>query len=141
MKTTRSSQISSSVSAPTRRRVGGRDQSVHQRRIPGRIGAARPQDVVGDLARVPRTVVIEQSKRRWWQGRHSRHTKFGVELGGRYISEAALNEFHSGPRTASTCAANARKLYRTANKAGIESESDHPQPRHHRCGIQGPADT
>jgi len=34
----------------TRRRVGGRDQSVHQRRIPGRIGVARLQDVVGDLA-------------------------------------------------------------------------------------------
>jgi hypothetical protein len=71
---------------------------------------------------VPLTVAIEQSKLRWWQGRYSRHTKFGVALGGCYISEAALDEFYSGPRTASKCAANARKLYRTANKAGIESE-------------------
>jgi hypothetical protein len=71
---------------------------------------------------VPLTVAIEQSKHRWWQGRHSGHTTFGVQLGGRYISEAMLDEFYSGPRTASKCAVNARKLYRNANRAGIESE-------------------
>ena len=71
---------------------------------------------------IPLTVAIEQSKQRWWQGRNSGLTTFGVKLGGRFISEAVLDQYYSGPRTASQCAANARKLYRNANKAGIESE-------------------
>ncbi|ORA84951.1 hypothetical protein BST29_01760 [Mycobacterium malmoense] len=33
-----------------------------------------------------------------------------------------LDKLYSGPRTASKCAANARKLYNNANKAAIESE-------------------
>jgi predicted ABC-type ATPase len=71
---------------------------------------------------VPLSVAIEQSKHRWWQARHSGAVTFGVELGGRFISEAAVAAFYSGPRTASTCAANARKLYDNANEAGIEAE-------------------
>jgi hypothetical protein len=50
------------------------------------------------------------------------HTKFDAQLGGRFISEAMLDKLYSGRRTASKCAANARKLYDNANKAGIESE-------------------
>ena len=37
---------------PPGRRVAGRDQRVHQRCVPGRIGAARLQDVVGESERV-----------------------------------------------------------------------------------------
>ena len=71
---------------------------------------------------VPRTVAVEQSKHRWWNGRQTGRTRYGVELGGRFISESALSGFYGGPRTASTCAANARKLYGNANKAGIQPE-------------------
>jgi hypothetical protein len=71
---------------------------------------------------VPHSVAAEQSRHRWWQGRHSGVAKFGVRLGGRFVSETVLDQLYSGPRTASKCAANARKLYANANKAGIESE-------------------
>jgi len=71
---------------------------------------------------VPRAVAVEQSKQRWWEGRQTGRTEYGVELGGRFISESALGGFYRGPRTASTCAANARKLYGNANKAGIQAE-------------------
>jgi hypothetical protein len=71
---------------------------------------------------VPLTVAIRQAKHRWWQGRHCGLMKFGVELGGRFISETLLGAIYSGRRTASKCAANARKLYHNANQAGIESE-------------------
>jgi hypothetical protein len=84
---------------------------------------------VGDYERltildieVPRTVAVEQSKHRWWNGRQSGRTRHGVELGGRFISESALSDFYPGPRTASTCAANVRKLYGIANDAGIQAE-------------------
>jgi hypothetical protein len=36
--------------------------------------------------------------------------------------QAVLDKLYSGRRTASKCAANARRLYDNANKAGIESE-------------------
>jgi hypothetical protein len=71
---------------------------------------------------VPRAVAIEQSKHRWWHGRQSGRDRHGVQLGGRFFSEAALGGFYAGPRTASTCAANARELYRNAADAGIRSE-------------------
>lgn len=50
---------------------------------------------------VPRTVAIEQSKQRWWAGRHTGRTLYGVDLGGRFISQAAIGAFYAGPRTAS----------------------------------------
>lgn len=71
---------------------------------------------------VPLVVAIEQAKDRWWQGRQSRRTAFGVELGGRFISEAAVKGFYTAPRTATACAVNARTLYTAANAAGIESD-------------------
>jgi len=71
---------------------------------------------------VPLVVAIEQSKQRWWHGRQSGRIRHGAELGGRFISESALGGFYGGPRTASACAANARKLYGNANKAGIHAE-------------------
>lgn len=71
---------------------------------------------------VPRSVAVEQSKHRWWDGRLTGRTRYGVELGGRFISKSALDGFYNGPRTASTCATNARKLYDNANTAGIEAE-------------------
>jgi hypothetical protein len=70
---------------------------------------------------VPRIVAVEQSKRRWWDGRQTGRTRYGVRLGGRFISGSALDRFYSGPRTASTCATHARKLYGNANTAGIEA--------------------
>jgi hypothetical protein len=71
---------------------------------------------------VPRKVAVEQSKHRWWDGRQTRRTRDGVELGGRFLSESALDVFYNGPRTASKCAANARELYDNANTAGIKAE-------------------
>jgi len=71
---------------------------------------------------VPLAVAIEQSKRRWWDARHSGHTTHAVEIGGRFISEPLLAQMYAGPRSASVCAANARNLYANANDAGIESE-------------------
>lgn len=71
---------------------------------------------------VPLSVAVEQSKDRWWLGRRSGRIRHNVELGGRFISEAAVKGFFAGARTASACAANARELYRDANEAGIESE-------------------
>jgi hypothetical protein len=71
---------------------------------------------------VPLSVAIRQTKQRWWHGRHCGLTKFDVELGGRFILQAVLDKLYSGRRTASKCAANARRLYDNANKAGIESE-------------------
>ena len=71
---------------------------------------------------VPPTVALEQSAHRWWSARRTARTLYGIELGGRFISEHAVHEFYGGPRTASTCAINARKLYGEANDAGIETE-------------------
>ncbi len=71
---------------------------------------------------VPRIVAVEQSKHRWWDGRQTGRTRYGVELGGRFISESDLGGFYGRPRIASKCAANARKLYGNANKAGIQAE-------------------
>ncbi|MEN4397421.1 zeta toxin family protein [Mycolicibacterium conceptionense] len=71
---------------------------------------------------VPLTIAIEQAKKRWWNGRQSKKTWHNIELGGRFISEAAIKGFYAGARSASNCAANARKLYRNANEAGIEAE-------------------
>ncbi len=71
---------------------------------------------------VPPTVAVEQSVHRWWSARRTARSMYGVELGGRFISEHTVRQFYGGPRTASTCAANARKLYGEANDAGIETE-------------------
>lgn len=71
---------------------------------------------------VPRTVAVEQSKERWWRGRRSGRVWRNTELGGRFISDDTIEGYYTGARTASTCAANARKLYGNANEAGIESE-------------------
>jgi hypothetical protein len=71
---------------------------------------------------VPLAVAVEQSKKRWWDGRHSQCLTYGTQVGGRFISESTLAQLYSGPRSASTCAANARSLYNNANDAGIESE-------------------
>lgn len=71
---------------------------------------------------VPLTVAMEQSKDRWWKGRHSGSLTCGVQIGGRFISQSVLAQLYSGPRTASACARNARKLYGSANNTGIESE-------------------
>lgn len=71
---------------------------------------------------VPLTVAVEQSKRRWWEARHSQRLTYGVEIGGRFIAESALAQLYSGARSASLCAANARSLYTNGNDAGIESE-------------------
>lgn len=71
---------------------------------------------------VPLAVAIEQSKRRWWDARNSGDLIYGVQIGGRFISEALLAQLYAGPRSASVCAANARNLYANANDAGIESE-------------------
>ena len=88
---------------------------------------------------VPRRVAVEQSKHRWWSGRRTGRTEYGVELGGRFISETAVEGFDNGPRKASTCAANARKLYDNANKAGIQAEvfiiSRAADGTEHRAGI------
>jgi len=67
-------------------------------------------------------VAVEQSKRRWWEARHSQRLNYGVEIGGRFIAESALAQLYSGARSASVCAANARSLYTNGNDAGIESE-------------------
>lgn len=71
---------------------------------------------------VPLSTAIEQSKVRWWDGRRSETAKYNVQLGGRFISEAAIGDHFVGPGTVSKCAANARALYGNANGAGIESE-------------------
>ncbi|BBZ52382.1 hypothetical protein H7H82_04690 [Mycobacterium heidelbergense] len=71
---------------------------------------------------VPLAVAIEQSKCRWWEGRHSGLLTHGMQIGGRFISESALAQLYSGSCTASACATNARNLYIGANDAGIESE-------------------
>ncbi len=71
---------------------------------------------------VPLSVAVEQSKQRWWEGRHSSQTTDGTWLGGRFIAETILAQLYSGPRSASTCAGNARKLYRNANRAGIDTD-------------------
>lgn len=71
---------------------------------------------------VPATIAIEQARERWWLGRQSRRIWRNVELGGRFISDAAIHGFYTGPRTPSTCATNARKLYRDANKTGIKTD-------------------
>lgn len=70
---------------------------------------------------VSRSVAVEQSKDRWWAARQTKRTEFGIELGGRFLSESAVDGFYRGAHTASTCAANARKLYDNANDAGIEA--------------------
>ncbi|MDZ7883687.1 MAG: hypothetical protein U5N53_12555 [Mycobacterium sp.] len=71
---------------------------------------------------VPLTVAVEQSKRRWWEARHSGLLTHGVHIGGRFIAESLLAQLYSGPRTASVCASNVRDLYNDANAAGIETE-------------------
>lgn len=75
---------------------------------------------------VPMSVAIEQSTQRWWLGRHSGQITHGAPLGGRFIAESLLAPMYSkrssGNRSVSVCAANARKLHRTANASGIESD-------------------
>lgn len=71
---------------------------------------------------VPLPVAVEQSKQRWWLDRHAGRITHGVALGGRFIAESVLSKHYSKRTSVSRCAANARKLYRNANDAGIESE-------------------
>lgn len=72
---------------------------------------------------VPLSVAVEQSKRRWWSERYAGRTVTdGVGLGGRYISESVLSQYYSGEARVAECAANARRLYRNAGEAGLESE-------------------
>lgn len=39
-------------------------------------------------------LAVEQSKHRWWVGREAARTVDGVELGGRFIAEAALEDYY-----------------------------------------------
>lgn len=75
---------------------------------------------------VPLSVAIEQSTQRWWLGRHGGRITSGAPLGGRFIAESLLAPLYSkrssGNRSVSVCAANARKLHRTANDSGIECD-------------------
>ncbi|WP_396932152.1 zeta toxin family protein [Mycolicibacterium sp.] len=71
---------------------------------------------------VPFALAVEQSKHRWWTAREPVRTVDGVELGGRFITEAALEDFYIRQRRVSKCAVNARKLRSSANRAGIETD-------------------
>lgn len=71
---------------------------------------------------VPFTLAFEQSTHRWWAAREAQRTVDRVELGGRFITEAALENFYSRQRRVSKCAANARKLRTNANNAGIDTD-------------------
>lgn len=71
---------------------------------------------------VPLALAVEQSKHRWWSARQAGRTVNGIELGGRFIADAALGEFYARQRRVSKCAVNARKLRSTANNAGVETD-------------------
>lgn len=70
----------------------------------------------------PFTLALEQSRFRWWAAREAERTVDGIELGGRFIAEAALESFYARQRRVSKCAANARNLHSAANNAGIETD-------------------
>jgi hypothetical protein len=71
---------------------------------------------------VPFTLAVEQSTHRWWAAREAGRAVDHVELGGRFITQAALESFYSRQRRVSKCAANARKLRTNANNAGIDTD-------------------
>jgi hypothetical protein len=71
---------------------------------------------------VPFTLAVEQSKHRWWAAREAGRTVDGVQLGGRFIAQAALEGLYSRQRRVSKCAVNSRKLCSNANNVGIETD-------------------
>lgn len=71
---------------------------------------------------VPLKLAVEQSTHRWWAAREAGRTVDHVELGGRFITQAALESFYSRQHRVSKCAANARKLRTIAHNAGISTD-------------------